>query len=116
MSNLIIEKEKRDNILFIRFSGEIGLSEEYKFRQEVTEFLKENPNKLIIDLRDITLLSSYGIAGLVNLWKKQKENNRSICILCPPNHVYDSLTIAGTDKIIPIYNEEEKAVNYLKSL
>lgn len=103
---------KKDDVLFIQLSGEIGLTEEYKFRQEMNEALKEKPAKLVVDLSKITLLSSYGITALVNLWKHQQIHHGRICIICPSNHVYDSLMIAGTEKIIPVFLEESQALAF----
>ena len=115
MTGLKIHTEKKNDVLFVRLEGEIGLSEEYKFRQEINESLKENSPKLVVDLRNISLLSSYGISALVNLWKHQGSAGGSVCVICPVNHVYDSLIIAGTDKLIPIFQEEEQVFRYYQS-
>jgi len=89
-------------------AGEIGLSEEYKFRQVVAETLSKNPSKLVISLKNIALLSSYGIAALVNVWKQTKQKGGSLTLICPNNHIYDCLTIAGTNKIMDIFRTEEE--------
>ncbi len=110
MTGLQIEKSIADGILTVRLSGEVGLSEEYRFRQQINEVLKDQSPKLIVDLQQVTLLSSYGIAALVNLWKQQHAAGGRICVVVPPNHIFDCLSIAGTNKIIPVFHSESEAI------
>lgn len=114
MSDLLIESQLQGDTLLLRFKGEIGLTQEYKFRREALEAIDTAPNKVIVNILEITLLSSYGIAALVRLWKKQSERDGKICIICPQNHIYDCLSVAGTNKIIPIFTSEQQALEYFK--
>lgn len=112
MSELQIDKSLADGILTVRLSGEVGLSEEYRFRQQVNDVLKDHPPKLIVDLQQVTLLSSYGIAAVVNLWKQQHAAGGRICVVVPQNHIFDCLSIAGTNKIIPVFHTESEALAF----
>ncbi len=112
MAGLLIEKNSNNGILSLRLTGEVGLSEEYKFRQEVNEVLKGQPPKLIVDLQQVSLLSSYGIAAIVNLWKQQHTAGGRICVVVPQNHIFDCLAIAGTNKIIPVFHTESEALEF----
>jgi anti-anti-sigma factor len=114
MSLLQIESVKKNDILYLRFEGEIGLSEEHKFRQHVEEALKNNHPFLVIDLRKITLLSSYGIAAVMGLWKRQNASGGRACIVCNKNHVFDCLSVVGVDRLVSIFENEEEAEKYFK--
>ncbi len=116
MESIEIKTDKIDGILFIRLIGEIGLSEEYTFRNEVSVLIEKEPPKLAVDLSEISLLSSYGISAIIGLWKRQNKSNNKMAIICPQNHVYDSLVIAGTDKIIPLFKTENQLINYYSNL
>jgi len=108
MSGLNADFEEKQGHTCMYLTGEIGLSEEYKFRQTVQEALNKNPAHLVINLKGIALLSSYGIAAIVNVWKQIHSKGGKLSIICPNNHIYDCLAIAGTDKIIDIYKSEEE--------
>lgn len=112
MAELQIEKTTANGICTVRLLGEVGLSEEYKFRQQVNEVLKDQPAKLVVDLQQVTLLSSYGIAAIVNLWKLQHNAGGRICVVVPQNHIFDCLAIAGTNKIIPVFHTENEALEF----
>lgn len=112
MSELLVETKIKDKVLLLKLSGEIGLAEEYKFRGALQKAVDQESTDLIIDLSKVTLLSSYGIAAIVSVWKQQSGKSRKTCIICPLNHIYDCLTIAGTDKIIPLLGTEKEALEH----
>jgi anti-anti-sigma factor len=115
MAELQIEALQKDDALVVRLSGEVGLSEEYTFRQQVSQAIQKQSVKVVVNLEGVTLLSSYGIAAVVNLWKQLQDREGRFCLVCPQNHVFDCLAIAGANRIIPIFQNEEQALEFCRS-
>ena len=64
---------------------------------------------VIIDMTQVSYLSSMGIRSLVMSAKATKIRGGKLVLLAPSNHVEEVLVVAGIDQIIPIYRELEQA-------
>jgi len=66
-----------------------------------------NGRSMIIDLTEVTSLSSLGIHGILMSAKAILLRDRRMALLSP--HVADVLTTAGIDKLAPIYDDLDAA-------
>ena len=65
---------------------------------------------VIVDLSQVSFLSSYGIRVLLVGAKIVNGNGGKLAIICPAGNVTKVLKTAGTDVLIPIFETEEGAV------
>lgn len=58
---------------------------------------------LVVDLSNVTFMSSYGIRVLLRAAKIAKSKDARLVIVCPETPVCKVLITAGTSDIIPVY-------------
>jgi len=68
-----------------------------------------NGRSMIIDLTEVTSLSSLGIHGILMSAKAILLRDRRMALLSPNEHVADVLTTAGIDKLALIYDDLDAA-------
>jgi anti-anti-sigma factor len=64
---------------------------------------------VIIDLAEVSYLSSMGIRLIVMSAKATRLNGGKLALLSPAGNVGEVLTTAGIDTLIPIYHDIEEA-------
>jgi anti-anti-sigma factor len=59
--------------------------------------------RMLFDLSETQTIDSSAIALLVSLYKKTSAGHGGFAIVCPRANLFEIFTIAGLDKIVPIY-------------
>jgi anti-anti-sigma factor len=70
---------------------------------------------IVVDLSDVSFLTSYGIRVLLVGSKIVKSRGGRLVVVCPENNVAKVLKTAGTDALIPIFQTQEAAAAALAS-
>ena len=87
-----------------RFDTTGAVVVELPFNKIVTE-----TRRVLVDLSNVTFLSSYGIRVLLVGAKIVNGKGGKLVILCPDNNVAKVLKTAGTDTLIPTFQNEDAA-------
>ena len=87
-----------------RFDTTGAVVVELPFNKIVTE-----TRRILVDLSNVTFLSSYGIRVLLVGAKIVNGKGGKLVILCPDNNVAKVLKTAGTDTLIPTFQNEDAA-------
>jgi len=58
---------------------------------------------IVVDLSNVSFMSSYGIRVLLRAAKIAKSKNAGLVIACPKTQVCKVLNTAGTSDLIPVY-------------
>ena len=87
-----------------RFDTTGAVMVELPFNKVATE-----KRAVIVDLSDVTFMSSYGIRVLLVGAKIVNSKGGKLVILCPDNNVAKVLKTAGMDALIPIFQTENAA-------
>jgi anti-sigma B factor antagonist len=87
-----------------RFDTTGAVVVELPFNKIVTE-----TRRVLVDLSNVTFLSSYGIRVLLVGAKIVNGKGGKLVILCPDNNVAKVLRTAGTDTLIPTFQSEDAA-------
>jgi anti-anti-sigma factor len=83
---------------------------EMPFNAIVTE-----KHAVVVDLSAVTFLSSYAIRVLLVGAKIVNSKGGRLVILCPDNNVAKVLRTAGTDALIPVFQDQQAATTGLAS-
>jgi len=65
---------------------------------------------LVVDLSEVSFLSSYGIRVLLLGAKIAKSRRAKLVILCPDSHVGKVLRTAGMHELIPVFQRQDAAL------
>ena len=79
----------------MRPAGEIDIASVAPFRQAVLDALDAEPDRLVIDLADVTFLDSTGLSVLAAALKGQRAGDRRLCVVNPAPVVRRAIDLVG---------------------
>ena len=97
----LIFKERNNEKSFI-YLGVLGYLDAHtieQFENSIGDFLNNGCNNIILDLKELTYISSAGIGLLMSLTQKLRSNGGELILINPSEKVYNILTLLGFTKI-----------------
>ena len=76
----------------------------------------EDVNKLIFDLSEIEYCDSSGLSAILLAFRILQTNNGHIRLASPQKNVRNLIKISQLDRVLPIRESVEEAINELKEL
>jgi serine/threonine-protein kinase RsbW len=102
--------EKVNDVAVLALEGEINVTNSMKLRETFIKTVNEGMNKFLADFEKVTFIDSSGLAVLIEMVKRLKENNGRL-ILCNVNVKIKGLfEITKVHKLIDIYENRETAL------
>ena len=100
----------RDNILFIRLSGDlIGSPDTQQLLQSVNEHLGATVLNCAVDLSEVRYINSTGIGVLVSLLTKFRSRGGEMILINPADHPKKMLTLTKLNNIFSVAADEAAA-------
>jgi anti-sigma B factor antagonist len=96
-------------ILGINLSGRMDINGTQQIDLKFTAFASTRKAQILVDLSNVTFISSIGIRTLVNSAKAQKLRGGSMVLYKPTDQVEEVLRATGIDTIIPIAHDIDAA-------
>jgi anti-anti-sigma factor len=87
-------------VAVLRPSGELDLATSDTFRRDLRAALAGDPDRLVVDLADVSFLDSSGIAVLVSAFKAQRERQAELLVVNPQPIVQRALELVGLGTLI----------------
>ena len=105
--------ERDDNALTARVNGRIDSTNARDFEEAIRTKIEDGDRAVIMDFENLSYISSAGLRAVLmtakTLWKRDAKF--ALCSLSGP--VKEVFEISGFDKIIPIHDSREGALNSL---
>lgn len=67
-------------------------------------------HNLVVDLSEVTYMSSAGLRALVAALKRSRESGGNLVIASPSTRVHEVLELAGLSEVFSVYDERLSAV------
>ena len=99
---LEISIEKETDRAVVSLKGEIGIETCADFKKCLQDLYENNYKEIVLNMGDVTLITSMGIAVIVHIHNYLKAGGNSLKLLVPYNHIYEILALAGVPKIIEV--------------
>lgn len=107
---IVIREE--DGVTVVALSGRIDAISSVKLEESLMGAIGAGANRVILDLKDVALVSSAGLR--VILMAAQGLHGRGrLALLHPRDEVLEILELAGFDTILPIHTSYDEARDYL---
>lgn len=104
-------EQKQNNILILSLNGNICTKEVTEIRAYIIPYVKEDETKgLILDLLDVNVIDSAGIALIVQLYKVFKAENKKIVLSALTGKNRDIFSMTKLDRILPLMDNIEEAM------
>ncbi len=103
------------DILIVTPAGRIDGSNAFDFQTAIDSAMADHNAAVIMDLSELTYISSAGLRVILLLAKKLKGQNSSLALCSLASSIMDVFEISGFGKIIPIHSSRSDAVSSLSS-
>lgn len=96
--------------------GEINVSQDIDrlsapaLAKEIMAYLEKGITNIILDLSDVRLISSHGMAIILVGMRKVFDQNGKLVLVANHPRMYDLLKVANIHKLAPIYTTREQAL------
>jgi len=109
-------KKIGDDIIILTPSGNIDITLDKDFEDMVNEAIEDNPNcHILMDLFDVGYLNSYAIKVFIIAYKELICNKLKLVLFDANATCKKVFNITGIDEVIKVCNNEEEAVEFIKS-
>lgn len=91
-------------------AGEIDLHQSSVLQQKLLEVVGQKPDRMIINLSNVSYMDSSGVASLVKLLSRTRKNGISLALAAPTKKVRAIFEITRLDSVFNIFDSEEEAL------
>ena len=105
--------ELKDGIRLIKLDGRLDLNGTYSIEVQFVNQCAGDNVRVLVDLSGVNYVSSVGIPMLVNTAKSVVSRGGKMAFLSPQDNVLKVLELVGVTQVIPIYNNQSKALKGL---
>ncbi len=103
------EISERDGYFVAALSGDVDLASLSQTREAIMKSLDKGD--LLVDLSAVEYLDSSGVASLVEGYQVSKDKARRFGLLSVSRTALNVIQLAHLDKVFPMYNNLQEAVN-----
>jgi anti-sigma B factor antagonist len=99
------------DVIIVDLEGRLvmGVGDEL-LREVMNEILAQEWKKIILNLRQVTIIDSSGIGEVVSGWKTAKSFGAKVKLLRPRPEVQRTLRITQILPLLDVFDDEEKAI------
>lgn len=110
-----ISRNKQDDIIILKFKGNIQHSDTPNFEKELENvILEQNLYKIILDLTSVNHICSSALGILIAMERKIKRKNGDIRLVITEPDVLKVMQITLLDRVFQIYSNLQEALNSFK--
>lgn len=102
------------NICIVDIIGNLSVESVSLIKEYVKSIVdKKNIEKVLFNMKDITLLDSYGIGIIVGIFKTFQQNQVKFFLCNLSENNYEVFKMVYLDKILTVFESEEEAVSMI---
>jgi anti-anti-sigma factor len=101
-------------IRLIKLIGRLDLNGTYSVEVQFVRHCEGENARILVDLSDVSFLSSVGIPMLVNTAKSVTNRGGKMAFLRPSENVTKVLELVGVSQVIPTYDDLNLAITNMK--
>ncbi len=109
--NLTIEGERSSGTLIAKASGRIDGSNAREFQDALETFLEGESSSLVLDLENLSYISSAGLRVILLVSKKLQKSSAQFGVCSLSVSISEVFQISGFDKIIKTHNTRADALS-----
>ena len=109
-------KNQSDQITHLALRGRLDTAAVGEIELKFTSHTVPRAKPLLLDISEVTLLSSLGLRMLLTVAKALDRRGAKTAILSPQPAVREILNLSGFDKLMPVHNDEGTALAFLTGI
>lgn len=108
--DLQIAVRRNGDVAIIDLTGEVDAYTSARFREVMMDIIEDGGEKLVVSMAKVEYIDSSGLGALVGGLKRTSERNGRIILVCDRIQVRKVFEITGLEKVFPIYDTEQEAL------
>ena len=109
-----VTTEKHDNILIVEINGRVDISTAKKFESALLTPIRQGVNEIVVDLGNLTYLSSAGLRTLLTASQKTHNAGGALVICEASAQVLEVLKVSGLSRLIASVDTRDLAIASFK--
>jgi anti-sigma B factor antagonist len=109
MTKLSINTDNTQDVSIMKVKGRIDSDTAPEFDNALTQLLKEDRNKIILNLQGVEFLSSAGLRAMVKALKKAQKSGGDLRLASVSNPIEVILRTVGMMQMFKMYPTSEEA-------
>lgn len=101
--------EQRDGAVIVKLAGELDLYNAHAVRDGLFAAAAESPERLVVDLTDVTFIDSTGLGVLIEA-RTRLPNRRGFLLAAPGLETRRALEISGLDRHFAVHDSLDAAL------
>ena len=108
-----IKARQKNGVIILDLSGRIDV-DSANLVEVVGQCIRDGYNDILLNLEEVEFIDYMGVSVIVIAYKEVANSHGRMKLLNIPSHLKGVLSIAGLDRVIEIYMQEELAINSFK--
>lgn len=113
--DFFIKETEINGIMAFEIYGDLDVVNSEKTKERVMEYFQKGTRKVILDLRYVEHINSFGLGVLRGILHTITKLKGDMVLLKPVRGVLKTIQMIGLDEVFVICYEEEDALRALKS-
>ena len=109
MDDFSVKSERKGNATVVTISGRVDSVTAAAMDAELANIVRDN-NKMVLDLKDVSYLSSAGVRAIVRVLHGAKKSGGGVKLASVPEHVIQVLQTVGMMEVLQAYPSVDEAV------
>lgn len=109
MDDFSVKSERKGNVTVVTISGRVDSVTAAAMDAELANIMRDN-NKMVLDLKDVSYLSSAGVRAIVRVLHGAKKSGGGVKLADVPEHVVQVLQTVGMMEVLQAYPSVDEAV------
>ena len=94
----------------LRLSGELDISTAGQVPESVARLPREGQSRIVVDLREVTLIDSVGVRALLHIRRRMWRNDGMAAFVCAPATTGRVLRVMGLYDVLGCTDDFDEAV------
>ena len=109
MEELSIKSEGKDGAMIVTITGRVDSVTAGTLDKELEKIMHAD-KKVVLDLKEITYLSSAGVRVIVKMLRNEQKAGGNVKLACIPHMVEEVLETVGMTELLKTYPTVEEAI------
>lgn len=108
-----VKWERKGGTVIAMLVGRVDSSNAHLLERMLETGFDERDNALILDCEHLSFISSAGLGVSLRFAKKFSDAGKGFAVCALPELIYNTVSIGGFEKVIPVYDTQALAVEAL---
>jgi len=107
----LVPSASHPEVKCLSLSGRIDTSTVNSITPAVLQAVSDSPSGLIVDLHEVSFVSSAGLRLFLTAFKNAQSSNKKMALIRLHPEVYKIFKVAGLDPMLGIFKDEKQALD-----